>query len=135
MWRFLLFLVSTSFLIASPETVNLEEKVSKETVQNFEQDDIQDQIDQEYKPIEFKHTFFKMMLWMVALVGFLVLTFYMLKKMAKNRMTFSNQTSSIKILESRNLSPKTVLYLMEYDGKKAIVAESHVDVKIKLLDD
>ncbi len=35
----------------------------------------------------------------------------------------------IKILERRPLSPKSVLYLIEYDGKRVLIAESQLEVR------
>jgi hypothetical protein len=40
----------------------------------------------------------------------------------------------IKVLEKRILSPKSILYLVEYEGKKVLVSESHLNMKIKILD-
>ncbi len=45
----------------------------------------------------------------------------------------TNMIKNIKILEKRPLSAKSMLYLIEIDGKKAIISESTLEVR-KLVD-
>lgn len=91
-------------------------------------------IEKEFPQIEYKSAFLKMLLSLVAVVTLGIITIISFKKIARNRLYSANLNNEIKILEKRILSPKSILYLIEYDGKKLIVSESHLDMKIKKLD-
>lgn len=68
----------------------------------------------------------------VALVGLLVLiiiTVLMFKKISHGRLRSFNYMKSIKILEKRPLSPKSMLYLIEVGGKQILIAESQLEVR------
>jgi flagellar biogenesis protein FliO len=88
----------------------------------------------DFPPIEYKGAFLKMILSVIAVVVLGSITIWSFKRMAKSRVYTANQNKEIKILEKRMLSPKSILYLIEYSGKKMIVSESHLDMKIKVLD-
>lgn len=65
---------------------------------------------------------------MVATLGLiisLILIFaWFLKRMVNTRQEQANETSIIKMIERRSLSPKTAIYLLEIEGKSLIIAES-----------
>jgi flagellar biogenesis protein FliO len=85
--------------------------------------------------VEFKSVFFKMLFTLIALVVLIVVSFYFFKRFSKMKFSSQNQNSNIKIIEKRVLSPKSILYLIEIDGKKSLISESHLEVrKIKDLD-
>jgi len=68
----------------------------------------------------------------VALVGLLLLIFltvWMLKKISRGRISSFNYQKSIKVLEKRPLSPKSILYLVEVSGKQVLIAESQFEVR------
>ena len=68
----------------------------------------------------------------VVLVGILVLIFltiWMFKKVSNGRLKSFNYLKSIKILEKRPLSPKSMLYLIEVGGKQILLAESQLQIK------
>lgn len=58
---------------------------------------------------------------MVALIYYIS---YLIKKMMNNRQQQINESSGIKILESRSLSQRTVVYLIEIDEKEYVIADS-----------
>ena len=58
------------------------------------------------------------------LIGFMILAAWALKRMMKSKMTQLNTGSSIKILETRYLSPRATLYLIEIQGQNVLIAES-----------
>ena len=89
---------------------------------------------QEFPPIEYKGAFIKMMVSLLAVIVLGSITIWSFKRLAKSRVYTANLNKEIKILEKRVLSPKSILYLIEYNGKKMIVSESHLDMKIKILD-
>ena len=73
--------------------------------------------------------FFKMIISLVILVLLLWVTVYFLRKLIQHRLQKGNTEQSIQILEKRMISPKTMLYLIEIEGKTVLLAESHLEVK------
>lgn len=73
--------------------------------------------------------FLSELLNMVTSLGLIVAAMFgvawILKRMMAQRMEQANVTSSIKILERRVLTPKSVVYLIEVEGKRILVGESH----------
>jgi len=53
----------------------------------------------------------------------------MFKKISKGRFRSFNYLKSVKILEKRPLSPKSMLYLIEVGGKQVLIAESQFEVR------
>lgn len=86
------------------------------------------------------HTKFTNMLGILALlISFMLLASWMIKKMMKTRVTELNTQSSIRVLETRFISPKSTLYLLEVMGQGLLIAESssgvHQISKIRLPSD
>jgi len=81
----------------------------------------------------YQATFYRMIITLFVIVAFLFLTFYMLKRLSKTKMMTANASSSIKILEKRVISPKSVLYLIEVNKEKLLVSESHLEVRTQTL--
>lgn len=80
-------------------------------------------------PVSYKGAFVKMMLTLLALVALIVISVWMLRRISHGRMKQMNYGRSIKVLERRPLSAKSILYLVEISGKKVVVAESQVEVR------
>lgn len=59
-----------------------------------------------------------------AIVGLMLFVTWILKKMMSHRLVQGNVESQIKVLEQRALTPKSILYLIEVDGKKIVIADS-----------
>ncbi len=78
----------------------------------------------------YEHAFFKMILSLVGLLVLVFLTFWALKRLSQGRMRFMNQNVTVKILEKRSLSSKTLLYVVEIGGKKMLVSESQLEVRV-----
>ena len=73
---------------------------------------------------------------LVGLLVLVILTVWMFRKMSRGRVYGTNVLKSIKILEKRSLSPKSILYLIEVRGKEILIVESQLDVRnIALLDE
>lgn len=71
----------------------------------------------------------KMFLSLIVLVALLYATVWFLRRLVQQRLQKGSDSQSIQILEKRMISPKTMLYLIEVDGKKTLIAESHLEVK------
>jgi len=82
-----------------------------------------------FETTEYKPAFFKMLLILIALIALIFLTFWIFRRLMRVRLNQANQTKNIKILEKRALSPKSLLYIIEIDGKKILISESNLEVK------
>ncbi len=76
----------------------------------------------------FQSKFMNMLFLLGLLIGFMLLASWILKKMTKTRVTQLNQASSIKVLETRYLSPRSTLYLLDVQGQTLLIAESPMGV-------
>lgn len=74
-------------------------------------------------------TFVKMMLTFGALILLLFGTYWFIRRLIQMRLQKGVGTASIQILEKRMISAKTMLYLVEVDKKKVLLAESHLEIK------
>jgi flagellar biogenesis protein FliO len=70
----------------------------------------------------------KMVLTLAGLISMVFITIWLLKKLTQGRIGAFGK-KQINILERRPLSPKTVLYVIEFAGKQMIVAESQLEIK------
>ncbi|MCB1117939.1 MAG: flagellar biosynthetic protein FliO [Chlamydiia bacterium] len=75
------------------------------------------------------HALTKMVLTLAALLALFALSYWLLKKVGRHRVTGMNNLKAIKIRERRPISPKTTLYLIELAGKEILIAESQLDVR------
>lgn len=74
-------------------------------------------------------TFGKMMISLVILVALLVVTYWFLRRLIQNRLQKGVGNGLIQVIEKRMISPKTMLYLIEVEGKKTLIAESQLEIK------
>ncbi len=77
----------------------------------------------------YKVAIFKTFGILVFLLGFIFLTVWALRRLSQGRFRASNHYKSIKVLEKRPLSPKSMLYLVEVYEKKFLIAESQHEVR------
>lgn len=83
----------------------------------------------------YEAAFVKTIVVLVGLLVLVILTVWMFRKVSHGRLRGMNVLKSIKILEKRPLSPKSILYLIEVGGKQVLIAESQLEVrKIATLD-
>lgn len=85
----------------------------------------------EHPPVEtdnFQSKFLNMLFILGLLIGFMILASRLLKRMTQTRLNQINTTSAIKILETRHLSAKSTLYLIEVMGQGLVIAETHTAV-------
>lgn len=72
--------------------------------------------------------FWKNFFYMLFVLGFIVSLIFaiawFMKKMVHTRLMQENASSSLKILDKRSLSPKSMLYIIEAEGKQIILGES-----------
>jgi flagellar biogenesis protein FliO len=73
--------------------------------------------------------FIKMFLSLIVIVALLVITFLFLRRLVQSRLKRGIGMESIRIIERKMISPKSVLYLIEVDGQKVLIGESHVEIR------
>ena len=71
----------------------------------------------------------KMILSFLVVILLLFGTYWFVRKLIQNRLRKGVGDQSIQILEKKMLSPKTMLYLIEVENKKVLLAESHLEIK------
>lgn len=74
-------------------------------------------------------SFVKMFLSLIVLILLMFTTYWFLRRIIQARLQKNQADASIHILEKRPLSPKTMLYLLEVEGKKVLIAESQLEVR------
>lgn len=80
-------------------------------------------------PVSYKGAFIKMILTLLGIIVLIVISVWMLRRISSGRMKQMNFGRSIKVLERRPISAKSVLYLVEIEGKKVVIAESQLEVR------
>ena len=71
----------------------------------------------------------QMLLTFFAIIALLFVSFWFLRRLIQNRLQKGVGDQAIQIIEKRMISPKTMLYIIEVDGKKTLIAESHLEIK------
>ena len=130
---FLLFLISFCFAHAneiSTETLSNDDQIEITTNDDIKITDesIYD-VPQEYKAPSFTKAFIKMIIVLIIIIALVIATFWSLKRLNKVKIIQANNTKSIKIIEKRALSPKSVLYLVEVDNERVLISESQFEVR------
>ena len=76
----------------------------------------------------YEGAFLKMFLTLLALIVGIFSCVWILKRLARGSFS-QGSGKSIKILEKKPLSPKTMLYIIEVNGQETLIAESQLEVK------
>ena len=76
----------------------------------------------------YEGAFTKMILTLVGLVALIFITVWLLRRLTQGKIG-SFGKKHINIIERKPLSPKTVLYIIDVDGKQILVAESQLEIK------
>ena len=80
-------------------------------------------------PTDVGTTLIKMLLSLLALILLLFSSYWFIRRLIQNRLKKGVGEQSIEILEKRMISAKTMLYLIQVENKKVLVAESHLEIK------
>jgi flagellar protein FliO/FliZ len=80
-------------------------------------------------PGDYGMTFVKMFLTMIVLVVLFGLTIWFLRRLIRSRIEKGSGEQMIEILEKKMISPKTMLYVVEIEGKRILLAESQLEVR------
>jgi flagellar biogenesis protein FliO len=71
----------------------------------------------------------KMILVLVGLVVLALFTYWLLRKVSQGRFRTLGRKPVIQVVERKQLSPKTMLYIVELEGKKVLLSESQLEVR------
>lgn len=119
------YLVLVLVVMCCKPLLPAEDLLTPEQKQELLQEPLPESQATEFEPDRFYAEFFKMMT-MLGLIILLLLGFmWFVKKFLSNKITQMNKDSSIQILESRSITQKTSLYIVEVYDQKILVAESH----------
>lgn len=89
----------------------------------------QEQVEEVPAPPSYEHALGKMLLTLLGLIVLIFLTVWVMRKLTSGRVRSMNQNRAIRILEKRPLSQKSVLYLVEIEGKQVLLSESQLEVR------
>lgn len=64
------------------------------------------------------------------LVAFILFTVWAVKKLMRSRMTQLNRKTQIQLLERRALHAKSSLYLIEVEGERFLIGDSHAGLHL-----
>ena len=82
----------------------------------------------EHESDTFQAKFLNMLFILALLIGFMILASWALKRLMKTKINQLNTTNNIKVLETRYLSPRATLYLVEIVDQTFLIAESPTTV-------
>jgi flagellar biogenesis protein FliO len=77
----------------------------------------------------YESAFIKMLLTLGALLFLVILTVWMMRRMSSGRMFRSMSSSQLKIVDKKVLSAKSMLYIVEVEGKRVLISESQLEVR------
>ncbi|MES2121917.1 MAG: flagellar biosynthetic protein FliO [Chlamydiota bacterium] len=77
----------------------------------------------------YESAFIKMFATLLGLVVLILAAFWVLRRLGKGRFSLGS-SKTIAIIERKPLSPKSMLYLVEYDNKRILISESQLEVRV-----
>ncbi len=77
----------------------------------------------------YENAFIKMLVTLVGLIFLVFATFWILRRLGKGKFKMGGAGRAVNIIERRPLSPKTMLYIIEIEGKQILISESQLEVR------
>ena len=87
------------------------------------------QANTELPPGDYGVSFVKMFLTLIALILLFGTTVWFMRRLIRQRLERGTGEQLIQILEKKMISPKTMLYVVELEGQKILLAESHLEIR------
>ncbi len=78
---------------------------------------------------QYQTSIVKIFVSLLGLIVLVILSVWLFRRIAKGRYSGLSSPHTMRILEKKPLSPKTMLYLVEIDEKKIFLAESQLEIK------
>ena len=124
-YLFTVFIVSSSVLFAQQE--------------NMPSQDLNDSpysVSKDLMPFPDSSSFTRMWITIAAALVLLFVTLWLLRRFKMGHFKkMGGNYSTLNIVERRTLSPKTMLYIVEINNKRLLVAESQVEVRTLISED
>ena len=76
----------------------------------------------------FQAKFFHMLLILFLLIAFMFIASWALKRLMKSKLSNMNMGSTIKVIESRSISPRATLHVVAVNNQNFLIAESPTTV-------
>lgn len=111
-----------------PASVHSQEEILQKYLDENKQPEIWRDHAVEKESDTFQSKFFHMLFILGLLIAFMMIASWSLKRMMRSKATNMNSISNIKVLETRYLSPRATLYLVEINDKQVLIAESPAHV-------
>jgi flagellar biogenesis protein FliO len=125
--RKLYFLIAFLFCLAFSGTSFSQEEANHSDFYHY----INDDSASEGKETEnFQAKFINMLIILGLLIGMMIVASWTLKRMMRTRVAQMNTASEIKIQESRHLSPRATIHLIDVQGEQLLIAESPTSVTL-----
>lgn len=77
----------------------------------------------------YENAFIKMLVTLVVLVILIFFTVWMLRRLSQGRFRMLGRGETMKIIDRKPLSAKTMLYVIEVKGKEMLIVESQLEVR------
>lgn len=77
----------------------------------------------------YEGAFVKMIVTVIVLIVFVLLTFWVIRRLGHGRLRGFGSNRSIQVIERKPLSPKSMLYLVQVGHQKFLIAESQLEVR------
>lgn len=119
----IIFLSISSILIGDEGKAVLSLNDQMEVIDNTDRPPLQ------IPSAKYESSVLKVFISLFSLIILVVLSFWVFRRLLNKGLRSSNSGKSIVLLERRTLSPKSMLYLVEVDGKKILLAESHLEIR------
>ena len=87
------------------------------------------QVSSEIPPGDYGTAFMKMFFTLLALIILFGVSIWFIRKLIQNRLTRGSGEDLIQIIEKKMISPKTMLYVIEIEGQKVLLAESQLEIR------
>lgn len=120
---FRLFLMATFFMLPATLTPLPQDQMPQEFSEALKKDNLEE-LPVEEQTNRFLYEFIKMLIMLGGLIILLLAANWYVKRLGSQRDQKTNVESVIKIIEKRSLSPRSVVYLLEVDGKSILVGET-----------
>jgi len=94
------------------------------------QEILKEQAVEEAQESNFYKEFVNMLITLGFLLAILFAISFILRRMNLAKVTYANESSAIKILDQRALSPRSAVFVLQYKGKEYFVGETQSGITI-----
>lgn len=118
------FFLSCLLFVSTLPSLSAQSPLTEERIERA----LQEESDGTEQTNQFYSELMNVVLVLALIILFMIVAAYYVRKFMQGRMEQINETSSIKILEQRNLSARCVVYIVEAQGIKFLVGETAAGV-------